>query len=60
MNFSLVMTQVARFNTLAMAEGYKNREQGRWIVLGDNNECWVCSYRYAIKLVAFGYEMMEG
>jgi hypothetical protein len=59
-NFSTVMTQVARFNSLAMAESYKNREQGRWIVLGDSNEYWVCTYKYARKLVAFGYEMLEG
>lgn len=58
--FSTVMTQVARFTSLALAESYKNREQGRWIVLGNEGEYWVCSYRYARKLVAFGYEMLEG
>jgi hypothetical protein len=60
MSFTDVMTQVARFNTQAMAESFKNRQQGRWIVLGENGEYWVTTYRYAMKLVAFGYEMMEG
>lgn len=59
MTFQDVMTQVARFNSLATADTYRNREQSRWIVLGDNNEYWVCSYRYARKLIAFGYEMLE-
>lgn len=59
MSFNDVMTQVSRFNTLTNAETYRNREQGRWIVLGDNGEYWVTTYRYARKLVAFGYEMLE-
>lgn len=59
MNFQTVMTQVARFNTLTTAEAYRTREANRWIVLGDNGEYWVTNYRYARKLVAFGYEMIE-
>lgn len=60
MTFQTIMTQVARFTTEATAETYRNREQGRWIVLGDNGEYWVCTYKYARKLVALGYEMLEG
>ena len=58
MTFQTVMTQVSRFNTEAMARSYAEREIGRWIVLGDNGEYWVMTYRYAMKLVAFGYEML--
>jgi hypothetical protein len=58
MTFTDVMTQVAKFNTLATAETYRNREQGRWIVLGDEGQYWVTTYRYARKLAAFGYEML--
>ena len=60
MTFQTVMTQVATFNTEAMAHSYANREIGRWVVLGDEGCYWVTTYRYAMKLVAFGYEMLEG
>jgi hypothetical protein len=59
MSFKDVMTQVSRFNTLTTAETYRTREAGRWIVLGDNGEYWVTTRRYAVKLVAFGYEMLD-
>lgn len=58
MDFKTVMTQVAAFNTEAMADSYASREQGRWIVLGDEGQYWVTTYRYAMKLVAFGYELL--
>lgn len=59
MTFQTVMTQVATFNTETMARTYAEREMGRWIVLGDNGQYWVTTYRYAMKLVAFGYELLE-
>lgn len=59
MPFQTVMTQVAVFTTETMAQIYADREMGRWIVLGDAGQYWVTSYRYAMKLVAFGYELME-
>lgn len=60
MTFKTVMTQVATFTSEAMARSYQMREMGRWIVLGDEGRYWVTTYRYAMKLVAFGYEMLEG
>lgn len=57
MSIKTIMTQVARFNTQATAESYKNRTQGLWIVLGDEGEYWVTTYRYATKLAALGYEI---
>lgn len=59
MTFNTVMTQVATFSTEAMARSYQQREMGRWIILGDNGQYWVTTYRYATKLVEFGYEMLE-
>lgn len=59
MTFQDVMTQVAKFNTETNARNYANREANRWIVLGDEGQYWVTTYRYARKLVQFGYEMIE-
>jgi hypothetical protein len=59
MSFKDVMTQVARFNTETMARSFAEREMNRWIVLGDNNEYWVTSARYASKLVKMGYEYAD-
>lgn len=59
MDFNTVMTQVATFNTEAMAQSYASRQANRWIVLGDNGQYWVTTYRYAMKLVAFGYELLS-
>ena len=53
------MTQVAAFNSIEMARSYQQRDMGRWIVLGDEGQYWVTSYRYAMKLVKFGYEMLD-
>lgn len=59
MTFKTVMTQVSSFSSLEMARSYQAREMGRWIVLGDEGQYWVTTYRYAMKLVAFGYEMLD-
>lgn len=59
MTFQTVMTQVAAFNTEAMAKSYASRQSNRWIVLGDEGQYWVTTYRYAMKLVAFGYELLS-
>lgn len=59
MTFETIMTQVARFNTEAMAQSYADRAAGRWIVLGDEGQYWVTTYRYAMKLVALGYELRD-
>lgn len=59
MSLRTIMTQISRFTTETTAESYRNREQGRWIVLGDNNEYWVTTYRYAQKLEQLGYEILE-
>lgn len=58
MKFSDVMTQVARFNNYSTALSYLEREQGRWMVLGENDEYWVTSYRYAQWLIKNGYSIL--
>lgn len=59
MTFKEVMTQVSRFNTLTSAQSYSVRcPKTMFIVLGDNNQYWVATWRYASWLVKNGYEMM--
>lgn len=60
MTFNTVMTQVSKFNTIEMAQSYVDRNaKTLFIVLGDNCEYWVATYRYAAWLVKNGYQMME-
>lgn len=59
MSLRTIMTQVAAFTSEMTAETYRNREQGRWIILGDNGEYWVTTYRYARKLEQLGYEILD-
>lgn len=54
-----VMTQVSAFSSEAIARDYQNRQQGRWIVLGDNGQYWVTSYRWAKWLERSGYEILD-
>lgn len=55
-----MMTQVGKFNTLASAQSYSARcSKTMFIVLGDDNQYWVATWRYASWLVKNGYEMLE-
>lgn len=57
MTFALAATQLSRFTSEALAVGYAEREANRWIVLGDNGEYWVTTYRVASWLVRNGYAL---
>ena len=59
MSFADVMTQVARFTTETTARSYADRAAGRWIVLGDEGQYWVTTYRYARWLEKNGYAIID-
>lgn len=59
MTYTAALTQVARFTTLALAQDYAAQERNRWIVLGDDDQFWVTTYRVASYLERVGYALIS-
>lgn len=55
--FNQLMTQVYKFNSLALAKSFAEHATKRSdIVHGDDGKFWVARWQVALKLVDAGYE----